>query len=446
MKIFSQLIELIKQKIKSDSAPEFYWLISGQLLSVLLGFINIKILSKLGPSDYGLYALIITISTLLVQIYYGPIQQGFLRFYYYYFNLNQAKIYINLLYRILFISSVSLISITLIATFIIKSHYAFTSLFIIFIGGFVIIQRTSLFFNSLLNLIRKRKENTLISISSKVTMIILFYVFYIKGMFNLERVIILSFIVECIFCVLKIFIFNKYVPEANSELDNNLNHYRKEMLKKTFQYTLPFLIWGFTGWLQSNGEKWIINEVLTIYDVGIYALMITLVNALISVPISIITEFFSPIIFQNYSDFNNYLNIKKGYQYIRYTIILTYVITIVSVITTILFGKYMIILISSEEYAIYWYILPISCLGMGLFLVGQAQAFIGMVHNLPQAYLSPKILVGALSVLLNFLAIKIFGILGAALSTLIIGLVYVTYINIINKKIIKMFISSNNIY
>jgi len=62
------------------------------------------------------------------------------------------------------------------------------------------------------------------------------------------------------------------------------------MRMQLFRYMAPFLIWGFSGWLQLNGEKWIINGLLSTYDVGIYAAMMALVNGLVIVPNNIISD------------------------------------------------------------------------------------------------------------------------------------------------------------
>jgi len=59
-----------------------------------------------------------------------------------------------------------------------------------------------------------------------------------------------------------------------------------------------------------------------------------------------------------------------------------------------LWGRELIILISSRDYVVYWYLLPLLCLGTGLFLTGQAQTVFGMALNQPKKYLMPKISIG----------------------------------------------------
>ena len=172
MKLLNELIEQIKSKKRSGLIPEIGWVISGQLLSIVLGFVIVKLLSKMGTEGYGIYALIITISLLLVQIFYGPLQQGFIRFYYHYRELNLVKIYISLFYKILFASIIALIFITFFVSMIspLVNLNVETSLMLL-TGAYLIAIRINELFNSLLNLIRKRKENAIISASEKIVII-----------------------------------------------------------------------------------------------------------------------------------------------------------------------------------------------------------------------------------------------------------------------------------
>jgi len=90
--------------------------------------------------------------------------------------------------------------------------------------------------------------------------------------------------------------------------------------------------------------------------------------------------------------------------------------------------------------------LPSLTFGTGLFFTGQALTNLGMALNKPEKYLAPKIATGIISITLNLILIKIFGIEGVSYSILISGAVYVVYIWIVNKNILKSFnlVSSSN--
>ena len=100
MKEFGNIFQIIKSKININSAREMGWVIFGQSINVILGFLIIKLISRVGPEQYGIYALIITIAAVL-GLFYGAFLQGFLRYYYHYEELNRRDEIINLMFRFL---------------------------------------------------------------------------------------------------------------------------------------------------------------------------------------------------------------------------------------------------------------------------------------------------------------------------------------------------------
>jgi O-antigen/teichoic acid export membrane protein len=433
----NDLFGFVKSKLNAGSVSEISWVFGGQVINVGLGFVLLKLLSKLGSNDYGIYALVITISALLSIVFFGPVLQGFTRFYYQYLRLNQISTYINTVYSVLFISGILLLILTLIFSFFLPVIFEELPLvFFIFAGVFVISQRIGEFFNGFLNLIRKRKQNSLLQGGEKIILSAALLVLLLRNELSLISVFILFSIIISLFTIVKIWVFRKYVPVQQTELVS-VQKVKKEIRSNIITYILPFLLWGISGWLQLNSEKWIIADLLTISEVGIYAIMLALVGAMIAIPSSILTEFSTPIIFQNYSDTGDTDRIKTGYWFIKVNMVLTFIITLLVTVFTAIFGKELIILISSPEYAVYWYLLPVLCFGSGLFYTGQSLTVIGMVLNQPKKYLPPKILTGILSVILNFLLIAQFGITGAAYSIVITGLLYLVYIIIVNKKLLS---------
>jgi O-antigen/teichoic acid export membrane protein len=171
--------------------------------------------------------------------------------------------------------------------------------------------------------------------------------------------------------------------------------------------------------------------------VGIYAVMMALVGAFVAVPGNVLGEFSTPVIFQNYADPKDTAQIKSGYSFIKLNMVLTFIVTLIATAATALFGREIIILISTPEYALYWYLLPLLCFGSGLFYTGQALTTVGMALNQPKKYLPPKVLTGVVSVILNLILISLLGIAGAAYSMVITGLLYLVYIIIVNKRILS---------
>ncbi len=445
MTTLKHILLLVSSKINPDSVKELSWVFVGQVFNIVLSFVIVKILSGMGPRDYGIYALVITIAVFIGMSFYGPVAQGFIRFYYHYLEKSLSNIFASLIYKILIVSSVIFITISFLF-FVFSSFFNFSepAVFFLIAGVYIVLAKLTEFFNSTLNLIRKRKANSLLQGAEKAFIIFLLFILLRIKVLNLIFVFFALSVVALVFTSIKFIVFQKFLPKEIKKDSTFVKAAHTEMRTKLFLYISPFLIWGFSGWLQLNGEKWIINGLLTTADVGIYAVMLALVNALVIVPNNIISDFSSPIIFQQYADMSNKKNIETGFHYIRLNMLIIFLLTLFSTIITYFWGREIIILISNKNYTPYWYLLPLLCFGTGMFLTGQAQTVLGMALNLPKKYLVPKILIGILSIVLNFALIKFIGINGVAYSVLLIGISYVVYIAIVNKKIKIIFSSSMN--
>lgn len=429
-----EYFEIIKDRIRTNQS-EMLWFLSGQVITLIVGFLIIKFISKVGTEDYGTYSLILTIAFLLTSVLFGPAQQGFTRFFYYFAEKGSSHNYKNMMIR--FISK-SVVVLLLLTAVIVSSSYKFgmdeISFLILYAGIFLIFMKSSEFFNASLNILRKRKVNSIIQSIEKLSSLLGLFLLLKYSAISLFNILIFFSILYLIFSFIKYFYFRKPIVQISE--DDNLNPLlQTQMKKETFIYSLPFITWGIASWLQLNGEKWIIAEILSTSDVGIYAIMISLISMMIGIPNTILNEFSSPIIFQQFADLNNNEKIRNGFNYIRILILLVVVLTFAAIVVSLTGGKFLILLISSEDYATYYHLLPLIALGTGLFLAGQNMATIGLALNQPKVYIMPKILIGGLSFLLNIILIKFFGLPGAAYTVVITGILYFVYIFKINKRL-----------
>lgn len=436
MKEIREIISLLLLKVSKKSATEITWVALGQTINLFLSFIIIKFISKIGPEQYGIYTLILTIAALL-GLFYGSFLQGFLRYYYHYENLNQRSHFVLLMYRFLKITILIFIIITIITSLLspFQDEY-YSSLFLLVSGLFIIISKVSEFFNSVLNLIRKRKENSLLQALEKILMIIVVIILLSKNNLELFSILLAFGCISLFLVFIKTYTFRKYAPIKITE--TNQTDIQKKMIRTVLIYISPFLIWAIAGWLQMNGEKWIINAILSVKEVGIYAIMIAIVNALVVIPNNIINEYAAPIVFKQFADIDNKENVNTGYSYIKISTLLILIITLIATLLTFLWGDKIITLVSSKNYSTYWEVLPLLALGTGLFYTGQTQTLLGLGLSKPQKYIAPKLIIGIGSVGLNLLFISNFGFLGIAYTILVIGVIYVFYISLVNKRLLKI--------
>ncbi|NWF49794.1 MAG: hypothetical protein HXY49_04560 [Ignavibacteriaceae bacterium] len=436
MNSLKSIIELVKTKLSKDTVLEISWVFITQLTNVVLGFIIIKILSSMGSEDYGIYSLVLTVAA-LAGLFYGPLSQAFIKFYYHYLGQSLSGLFVLFNYRMLLLSFFSVLLISA-AAMIFSWMFGFysTPVFFLSAGLFIASLKLSEFFNYALNTIRKRKENSLLQAAEKILSIIVLYHLFSNSVLDVENSLLTLAMVYLFSFFLKITVFNKNIPVESQKDTSRLIEVRAKILK----YMMPFILWSIAGWLQMNGERWIINGYLTTADVGIYAMMMSLVNAFVVIPNNVIVEFFTPIIFKQYSNISGIKNIVEGFIYIRLTVALIFIITVISTLIMFWFGGRLIILISDESYTVYSNLLPMLTLGSGLFLIGQAFALLGMGLNQPEKYISPKVSIGILSVILNLMLVYLIGVKGVAYTVLIVGIVYLVYIYLVNQRILNSFI------
>ncbi len=432
LKRFKEYFSIIWQKGRNSSS-ELLWFTGGQIVILVLSFFTVKIISRIGTGEYGIYSLIITLSFLLSAVYYGPIQQGFTRFFYIYAEKNQAPLFTKMMIRFIFFSTLGLLAVVLPMALGIQSFFNKNYLLLIlFIGTFIAFSKSSEFFNVSFNILRKRKENSVLQSLEKLAIIImlLFLLFY-KSLALLNILIGLSF-VALIFSLLKYSFFKKGIHDTAASSKT----VKKEIFTAIITYSTPFLVWGLSGWLQLNSEKWIIAKMLSTSDVGIYSVMVSLVAILIGIPNTLLNEFSLPIIFQQFTNLNEHEKTESGLNYIFILSWLVAALTVVSTIVTFFLGEYLILLISYKEYLIYYRLLPLLTFGTGLFLTAQTMINLGLALNNPKVYLIPKVSIGIISVVLNLILINYFGVKGAAYAVLTVGIIFFISISLINKKLV----------
>lgn len=418
----NKLISLIKQK------KNFAWLILGQIISLIFGFLIIKLITKIGSSQYGIYSLILTISALISAIFVGPSEQGFVRYFFSFKGDDNKKRVLNVIY--LFSSVV--LCIILIFTLLSLYLKIVLDTNLIILGFFIFLFTFSNFFMSIFNLIQKRKLNTFIIIFEKILLTILLYFFQKTANLNINTVLVSFCISVFVGIFLRITFINKLFDYSFFRDIKKISNREYIIYKYVFIFSIPLIIWGFSGWLASNGDRWIIAHFTNLQTVGIYSLMMSLSSYLIATPIGVIGQYFQPIIFENIN-FNS-LNIKSD-KHINEFLRTCFLVIIIGILFSILFGKIVITYIAIN-FNSFWYFLPLFTLSIGLFQLAQAYTIYGIIYEKPRVYLLPKILLGIISLILNIIGIYYFQIIGLTISIILSNFFYLIMIWSVNKKLI----------
>jgi O-antigen/teichoic acid export membrane protein len=432
----ARTLRFIRGRMTRDHAVELLWVVAGQAVTLLMGFVILKLMTRMGREAFGEYTLTLTISSLLGLILYGPVEQGFIRFYYHYSNLSREAPFVALMYRFLLWSGLMLCAATVlfsgIALLLNELRLAMLGLIA---GAYIAALKADEFFNTALNVIRKRRENYILQIAHKIAMAAVLFALYTWSFLTLLPALTGLMAVTLLAVLVKYVNYGRHLARAPLPSGDPVTE-RAEMIGRMKGYVLPFMIWGVTAWLQLNGEKWILADFLSVGDVGVYAVMMSVVNVFLVIPNGMMMEYISPIVFRHFADLGNATEMEVGHRYIRLTVLLVVVLTALSSLVAAVAARPLIVLVSSDDYIGFAHLMPLLALGAGLFLVGQAMSGLGMALNLPGRYLPPKILIGIMSVIANVLFIRRFGVAGVAYSAVVIGGAYMLAVALINRLIL----------
>ncbi len=420
-----------------QQAREFSWLAGGQAVALLLSLVTVKLVTSIGPAGYGKYVLATSIGGMLSMGFFGPVEQGYLRMYFYYGG-DPAKrpVYFRSLVRILVLSTgVFLVAGSLIVG-IGHISYGWDLEFHAAAAAMILMLSVSIPINGMLNAMRLRKESSIIQIGERLVLIAL--LFGVTAVATLDA----TFVVLCVALATGASFIARsaiYRSRATIHTDGPVqpidrDAVRKEIYRKIVDYTRPFIAWGAIAWIQSNGERWVIDSVMTKADVGRYGLASALVNSSAVVMVNVLAQFVTPIIFAKFSS-QDVADQKKGRQLIRLNT--AFAVAIFGGIGLVLYvaGEPIIHLLSSRAFTLEPSVLLIITMGLGAFYAGQAMTTLGLALNRPAAYMKTKIVAALASGVLYYLGCVWQGVLGVAIALLAANLLYVLLVYRDNRRL-----------
>jgi uncharacterized membrane protein HdeD (DUF308 family) len=158
--------------------------------------------------------------------------------------------------------------------------------------------------------------------------------------------------------------------------------------------------------------------------------MISLSSYIIATPIVVVSQYFQPVIFENTN------NHEKTQHEIKKYIIISVIIVVCGVLLSLVLGKLFLSFIAIT-FSTYWYYLPFFSLSVGIFQIGQCFTIHGLIYEKPKIYLTPKILTGVISLLLNIFGVYYFQMIGLTISIVLTSTIYLFMIIGVNKIAFK---------
>ena len=389
----------INQKIKEIGKYGLVYSL-GTFSQSLVGFLLLPMYANfLSPYDYGVFALIQFIGTVLGTFFYFGASSALPRSYFSYKNKSERIKVFNVTFTILFIGALIQIFIGFVFSeffsVLLTGEHIFSSLISIQICSSAIAFLNTGFY-MYLRLVRNSKVIILLGILNISIIVALVYFFLVLFSLGLKAPIFAIFISNFITICIFVFYFRNTISLVNTF---------SEEYQIQLKYGLPIAIASISQMVLEWGDRLVLNELLDISSVGIYSFAVRLAmvfNVLIITPFSMIWE---PVIMDYKSD----KNIRD-----LFTKITNYFSIIASIFITgcyFFLGELLSLLIRNNSFNDSIKLVPLVMIG--IFFFGLNSIFSAGIKYARKTDLLIYIYIfwGFINICLNILFIPIYGLL-----------------------------------
>jgi len=270
-----------------------------------------------------------------------------------------------------------------------------------------------------LKFLRKVKQFALISFLHSIFNIILIIFFALKLDLGINSIYIASLVISPIIILTQLIILKNYIGL----------HFDFKRLKQMLKFSLPLIPTGIIYLLLNFTDRLFIKEMLSMSDVGIYDLAFKF-SAIISIVLYEFQSALAPVLYQNHKKLKTKVELVKIFNAF-------FGLGSLGVLILSLFSSETLLVFTNSAYYDAKDLMPIFYLtvlvsGLGMFSPGI------FIKN--KTKITPYIVAisAVINLSINYVMIKNFGLLGAALSTFISMLINNVILFIISQRYYKV--------
>jgi O-antigen/teichoic acid export membrane protein len=427
---------MINQYIESVGKDSLKYLLS-RIIPAIIAFISILFFTKLlGPQKYGDYSIILGIISIFVIFTQSWIENSTIRFYPHGKNNTQVSNFVKTIIVALIFDIILFTIFFLIAILILNANNSYKYYVTPALFGMLSFWSMTLV-HTLNSVYRARQEAKNYTIN-----IILFSVG--KFTFAITLIYLVSKSIEMIF--LGIFLSGIIITlmmfrNLENKIKISIGKFSKEKLIECFSYGWPLTLVMISSWILSLFNQYVLKINFSSVEVGIYSATYNLTDKSMQFLFMGLMLAVYPALVKAWEIKGKEFTAILLRKFIRY-----YFILCLPVITGwILLGKPILNIFTSEDFRTGVEIIPY--IGASSFLLGLNQYFTKPIELEKKTKLLAKIMIsaGLINVILAFILIPMYGMKGAALSTLI-AYIYLTIVNlVISKRFLKYRLPSSSI-
>lgn len=392
-----------------------------QIIYILESVLQNKIFTSFFSTDiYGKWALLLSIYTLISMLPFTAFDQGVNRVASDCRNNNQERTLYNLISLVYGIGFLLYTIILGIIYLIQKEDFFASGCYIVFMvyTSTEIIKNTFILID---NAYRNRIRVFNIRLFELVSRCILLFVLYkvnAFAIFNVLLVLGLTNVGIIIYQQLYFHMFSRII------VDDNV----RNLCRKILKFSLPLMTWAVFGWMQNMISRWYLDAFLDLNAVAMYSVLTSLSYFVPSAIYTIFNAYITPIVFEKNASFTR----SKLFKYMG----AVGVLELCYVTIVVVFGKYIILILTSSAYLQILDYLPFTTISACLYVLSMLSTIEIFRRNETKKLLMSTIAPGLLMATVGFFLVKILGFNGAVINYIMGQLTYIVFTSIVvfNKK------------
>lgn len=417
---------------------ELAWVIFGQGMAFIGGFLGIKLLTNLmSLESYGQLALGLTIAGVMNMFLYGPLANSIMRFYSIAKEQNEFNSFFYAVKRIhwRYAGIIVLIGIPLV---VISGAWKGRGWGVLVIAAllFGVVNGLNASLASFNSASRQRKIVALHQ-AADTWLRPIFAAFVIYLLMDAGYAALFGFVLGTLAVVLSQLFYARR-DSAQLVIGEIVNEEsRQRAFNNISAYAKPFVLIALLGALGIYSDKWLLLEIVGAKEVGIYAAIYQIGSAPVSILTGILSQLMVPVIFERAGTMSNQAQIQRSSKLLFQTTMAFGLSIILVIMAAYYVGQPLIQALTTPEIAKHYQILWIIVLALGMSGLAELLSIVGFKRNLPQAYIFPKAAQTVTFLALGYISIKHFGILGAAIAGCVASAAYLIMVIVVNKKILQ---------
>ena len=410
-------------------AKESFWIAVGQGVAVLGALFGIRILSEMmTPSEYGLLALGLTLSTFSSQLLFGPLCAGSARFYTPAHETGELNSYLKGIHKLVLLGSgvILLLATGIIAITAWLGMKYWTALIVAALI-FSIIAGYNSIASGIQNVARQRSIVALhAGMASWGRYLCAAGLMLALGVSS--PMAMWGYAIATAIVLGSQYIFFRPILQAAGGEIRSSEDTSDIWQAKIISYSWPFATWGVFYWFQAASDRWALAMFSSAAEVGLFAVVYQLGYYPIALFTEMLVSLVSPILFQRAGDGTSNQRLSHASGLTKRIMGAVLLAAVAIFIITLLTHDWIFHLFVAKEYVAASYLLPWITISAGIFSAGQVLSIDRMSALDTKGLIAPKVTTAIIGGLLNILGAYMYGIEGVVAASLLFSVIYFSWL------------------